>query len=542
MPTSNRKINHVFVIMLENRSFDNLLGLSDIAGNPPITNNYNVYCNEKYRVSAPAPTAMGTDPGHEVPDVLQQLTNLVQTGPNQPAGPNTWTPPIGPYPSHKFPTDFANGTGFAASYVENTDEDNPGPPAPEHIGDVMKCFSPQQLPVLNALVREFAVCTRWHSSLPGPTWPNRFFLHLATSSGLDCTPTNEQILQWFEPFSIGFPAPKGTIFQALKAKKLSYRFYQDRTNWDNYDSAFSDDPDRGKGLFGMGWIPQCCSLPGIHYHKEVWEMKKYFAHDLADGYQHAYTFIEPHYGDLHGETYQGGSSQHPMDDVYGGEALVKFVYESLRNSPIWNESLLIITYDEHGGFYDSVPPPPAVNPNDGSPKYGEKNSLNKFGLEFDQLGVRVPAIIVSPWIPETTVDDTPYDHTSVPATLERLFGMEPLTDRDKHANDVLHLLSLEMPRDNCPTELPAPVSSPQPRLRLGDEEIALLDIQPLPASGNLIGAMGVLAKIDHELSEELSPDPMLIREKVAQIKTRGQLKAYATEVAAKLQSHPKGRP
>jgi phospholipase C len=144
-----------------------------------------------------------------------------------------------------------------------------------------------------------------------------------------------------------------------------------------------------------------------------------------------YTFIEPNYGDIT-SSYRGGSSQHPMDDVYGGESLIKAEYEAIRNSPVWVTSLLIITYDEHGGFYDSVAPPAAAPPDDGSP-----STYNQWGFTFGQLGVRVPAVVVSPWIPAHTV----YDHSSAPATIERLFGLPPLNARDAAAHDVTALFS-----------------------------------------------------------------------------------------------------
>jgi phospholipase C len=120
------------------------------------------------------------------------------------------------------------------------------------------------------------------------------------------------------------------------------------------------------------------------------------------------------------------------------------VCEAIRNSPVWDTSLLIITYDEHGGFYDSVAPPAALPPNDGSP-----STYNQWGFAFAQLGVRVPAVVVSPWIAPHTVDHTVYDHSSVPATIERLFGLPPLTARDAAANDVTALFTEAHPRTDA---------------------------------------------------------------------------------------------
>src|SRR5262249_42533801 len=140
--------------------------------------------------------------------------------------------------------------------------------------------------------------------------------------------------------------------------------------------------------------------------------------DLQGDYPYQYTFIEPNYGDLTSGTYEGGSSQHPMDSVANGEQLIQTIYEAIRSSKVWDSSLLIIIYDEHGGFYDSFAPGAAVPPDDGSP-----GTYNQYGFNFAQLGVRVPAVVVSPWIAQGTVDHTTYDHSSVPATIESLFGL-----------------------------------------------------------------------------------------------------------------------
>ncbi len=114
--------------------------------------------------------------------------------------------------------------------------------------------------------------------------------------------------------------------------------------------------------------------------------------------------------------------------MHGGERLLAAVYSAIRNSPYWNTSLLLVLYDEHGGFYDSVAPPAAPPPND-DPTYG----YNTHGFDFTRFGVRVPAVAISPLIPPGTVDHTQYDHSSVPKLLEQLWGLEPLTQRAAQA-------------------------------------------------------------------------------------------------------------
>jgi hypothetical protein len=170
-----------------------------------------------------------------------------------------------------------------------------------------------------------------------------------------------------------------------------------------------------------------------------------------------FIFIEPKYG-KHDFAVTGpgdftcGNSMHPLDDVTRGEKLVKKVYETIRNSPHWEKSALLITIDEHGGFYDHVEPPAATPPGD----IGQISDSHN-GFKFDQLGVRVPAIVVSPYTRRGTIDHTVYDHASLLATLESYWKMKNLTQRDKVANDFLHLFSLDAPRTDAPTTTPEPL-------------------------------------------------------------------------------------
>jgi phospholipase C len=433
MLTPSPTITHVFVVMLENRSFDSMFAMSGIKGiTVATTQDSNSYNGETYHVQPSAPLSLPTDPGHEFPDAVEQL-----------CGQNAKYPPGGPFPP-------INNSGFVANYATTLSEGT-GLPPPSDFGDVMKCFAtPTQLPVLYQLATEFALCDQWHSSLPGLTWPNRFFVHGASSSGMDANPSNTQIAEWEVPGE-GFTYPNGSIYDALYAANIPYRFYNDSTDDALGYSLYSDDPQNGDAI---GAVPQVTSLSGVTA-LDIYSLRQ-FASDLQSPYPYPYTFIEPHYGDVRHDTYKGGSSQHPMDDVYGGEHLLASVYAAIRNSPYWDTSLLVITYDEHGGLYDSVAPcaatPPGDNPDDG---------YNVNGFNFELYGVRVPAIVVSPLIPAGTVDHTLYDHSSVLKTVEELFGLNPLTQRDAAANSVLKLLSLTTPRTDCPTSL----NSPAPLLK-----------------------------------------------------------------------------
>lgn len=507
-------ITHVFVVMLENRSFDSMFAMSRIKGiTAATTKNSNSYKDKTYLVQKGAPLSLPTDPGHEFLDVVEQLGGE--------GAQHKWKPG-GPYPP-------INNSGFVANYATTTDELTGTPPAKDW-GDVMACFdTPNQLQGLYQLATEFAICDQWYSSLPGLTWPNRFFLHGASSSGMDANPSTSQIEKWEVPW-FGFRYPKGSIYDALKTAGIPYRFYND-TNDSKLllgQSLFSDDPSKGSVI---GAVPQVSSLHGVEL-TEIYSLRQ-FASDLQGPYPYPYTFIEPHYGNVTNNTYEGGSSQHPMDDVYGGEYLLKAVYEAIRNSPYWDTSLLIITYDEHGGLYDSVAPGTATPP--GDKPYPVDYNVN--GFQFDLYGVRVPGILVSPLIPAGTIDHTPYDHTSVLKTLEELYGLNSLTKRDEHANSILKTLSCKTPRTDCPTTLN--VLTPRfmvAKLPITAEKRAQLAARPLPTSGNLVNTLHTLKKAEIALSGQTQPEIIAAHARFAAIQTRGDAAAYALSVLEKVRS------
>lgn len=425
---ASSKIQHVFVLMLENRAFDHMFGLSgitgvDIQGNPTVINGANPAVNTNIDPATAMPVGVSTpadfqlkgvdvDPGHEFGDALTCLCG---------AG-AVYNPIPGGYPP-------INNGGFIQNYL------NSGSSLPL----IMKCFDPAQLPVLNALAREFALCDYWFSSLPGPTWPNRFFLLAATSGGLDGSPSTLDIIQATTVEGYGFE--NGNVFDLLDANRIGWRVYEG----DDFPISFA--------LSGMD----------LNYLKGKFKKFDDFASDVKQaGFSDRFIFIEPKYGahefDVTGPgDFTCGNSMHPLDDVTGGEALVKQVYEAIRNSPCWENSVLLVTFDEHGGFYDHVAPPPAVPPGDSiNPSYVQNH------FQFDRLGIRVPAIVVSPFTGKGVIDHTLYDHTSMLKTIEAMFGMKNLTNRDKAANDFLHLLNLDTARSDPPATLPNPAVNPNP--------------------------------------------------------------------------------
>jgi phospholipase C len=483
-------IEHVYVLMLENRSFDHMLGFSNITGTDAETGDVtgidgltgsesNTFNGITYKVTRGADNRMPIDPDHEFPDIVHQL-----------CGPTAVYPPGGAYP----PID---NSGFVASYVASGGQD----PA-----EVMKCYTPEQLPVLHALAREFAVCDNWHASLPGPTWPNRMFVHAASAGGLDHSPTVAEIANW-EGIK-GFPFPKGNIFDSLKSAGIRRR------------------------LYGGDDFPMVAALQGIRLD----DIRHYslFANDLQQpGYRDQYIFIEPSYDVLN--NYKNGSSQHPLGDVTKGEALIKATYEAIRNSPVWNTSVLIVIWDEHGGFYDHAAPPAAPSPADGAPARYNQNDFT-----FEQYGPRVPAVVISPLIPKNVVDHRVYDHASVPATLENLFGLSALTARDANANRVDALCTLDTARGDAPTALPSPAASivaPTAALAAPSPNLATAAVaapnQPVN-QGNLPAVVHSALQQDLALSPPEARTAIVAR--VAHMVNRADALQYMSEVQQKLRS------
>ena len=214
--------------------------------------------------------------------------------------------------------------------------------------------------------------------------------------------------------------------------------------------------------------------------------------------------------------------------------MIKSTYEAIRNSAVWKNSLLIIAWDEHGGFFDHALPPAAVAPGDTTPTAEH----NKYGFTFEQYGPRVPAVVISPWIPRNVVDHRLYDHSSIPATVEKLFGIDPLTERDRAANSVLPLLSLDAARDNTPATLPSPAG-------IQGREMLSMVIAPSaiyaqatasrPRDSVNDGSLPVILQAAMRQDVQLSPpgERNRIIAKVAALKTRSDAAAYLAAVSAK---------
>jgi phospholipase C len=467
------KIDHIVVLMFENRSFDHLLGYQAL-GNPLIDGLANTPSNwqdpsNPNSIEIPVTRATGYgmpfDPGHEFGEVALQLY-----APGQPGGPVTMG-------------------GFVFSGMETADNFNDAI-------RVMEGFQPDQIPTLSALAQQFAVVNTWHASLPGPTWPNRFFVHAGTSGGLVDSPSTAQILA-------GFKFPNGTIFERLQSAQKKWRIYHDGLP----QSA------------GVDYLRPFYLAPLTRQFRDMDE----FWDDVGAGDLPEYSFIEPCYDT--GNSYISGNSMHPMNDIRKGEALLKQVYEAIRNSKLWTSTLLIITFDEHGGFYDHVAPPVVVPTGDDS-RYANP----KENFPFTRLGVRVPAILVSAYTQPTTVVGEPgsgaFDHTSILKTVETRFGLAPLTQRDAAARSLEVALNLSIARTDAPTTLPSPLTDAQ------STAVATPPLQPqVPAdaalSGNQQSLVDLALKCNLEMAHPSLHDGLIADH--AAVQTQGDAAQYLTK-------------
>jgi phospholipase C len=413
---------HFFVLMMENRSFDHVFGFSTINGldkaDPTRDFNIDPSTQKPIAVSLGADFSLynlDIDPYHEFPNVMRQLA-----GP----GPQHLDPTTHDYPTY-------TGKGFVDDYEANKAKDP---------GRIMHCFSPEKLPILNQLAEEFAICDHWFSSLPGPTWPNRFFMMAASSGGLTGSPTPKQIA--IATAFAGYHFENGNIFDAMDRKNIDWHIIEG----DKFPISFA--------LKGMNKN----ALKGRFV-----DISNFESLISSEKFKSQFIFIEPQYGthkyDVLGPgNYVGGNSMHPLDDVRKGELLIKQVYETIRKFPaVWEKSALLILFDEHGGFYDHAKPPSAVPPDQST-----NNAMSgQEPFKFDRLGVRVPALVISPLIPKAFVDHTIYDHTSALATAEKIFNFPSLTSRDAAAKDLLHLFTLDAPRTDTPLTLQNPQAMPE---------------------------------------------------------------------------------
>jgi phospholipase C len=394
-----RNLRHIVVLMMENRSFDHMLGalhkdnpaIDGLAGtesNPdstgvPVT----VSPNAEYQ------SQLDPDPDHHFPAADLQIFGGVTTAQD--------------------PNRQADMQGFVKSYFNQQH-------SVEHSHVIMNYFPPDKLPVLGTLAKQFAIFNRWFSSIPGPTLCNRAFAHYGTSFGQ----VSMDVFYWNKQFK--------SIYERLVAAGHSTRLYY-------YDEASS-------------------SLEVVNLLQNQPELFGTFQ-DFLDACKRNqlpdYCFIEPNYTDHDAPNGSGeliASDQHPDHDVRAGEQFIATVYSAIRNNPnLWPSTAILVVYDEHGGTYDHVPPP-ACTPDGFVAQPKATGTPDPF--HFDRLGVRVPAVLISPWIASGTVINETFEHASIPATITDYFigAYAERSPREIKASTFLNYLSRPTMRDDndCP--------------------------------------------------------------------------------------------
>ncbi|MGZ4383262.1 MAG: phospholipase C [Gaiellaceae bacterium] len=364
--TNLSKVEHIVVLMLENRSFDHMLGYLSLEGGrtdvdglkPGMANEWG---GRSYPVHHLDRTAFDPveDPDHSGEAVEVQIAGGAMSG-------------------------------FVDSFAAKLSQRGASGRDP---GLIMGYYNAADLPVYDHLAKEFCICQRWHCSVPGATWPNRLYSLTGRADGSrDDKPSGQPPLYDLHSF-----------VRHLDAHDVSWRWYSydpgtlrcaDRHYWLTHYERFAY-VDKTK----LSWKTEAEELPVID------AASASFLEDAANGHLPSVAWIDPNFKDLN--LYGGDSNDdHPPSDVVDGQHLVLAIYHALAASPQWQKTMLVVTYDEHGGFFDHVPPPAAE---DDDPKL--------FGL----YGLRVPALVVSPWVGRGSVSSTLFDHTSLIKTIRLRF-------------------------------------------------------------------------------------------------------------------------
>lgn len=428
-------IDHVVVLMMENRSLDNVLGWLYTPQNPPPR-------GQSFEGveggSIPVPPNGGPGGKSYLPS-----QGTVMTNPNPDPGEvyadvynqqfNTQLPPqLIPNTTAKPPM-----TGFVKDYANHN---------PTHPEIIMQGFGPQSLPVINGLAAGFAVCDFWYSSIPTQTFCNRSYVHAGTSSGY----VNNSWKTGPHFWDVGvFQNETPTVYNLLETAGVPWRIYYGSNPllcnaWltqgqiDRFFIPWDHDASDSR-FFGMDQLKTDAATPD----------------GSASGRNglRSYSFIEPAFLDF--PDYGPENDYHPPaeptnlvpSNTLNGEWLLYQVYETLfgDKAPNRDKTLLIVIFDEHGGTFDHVPPPQTVSPDGVVIPFSQPGGS---GFDFRRLGVRVPAVLISPLIPGGTVCHTPFDHTSAIATaLHRFLPGKTLLARETAARDVGEVLTGPLRKD-----------------------------------------------------------------------------------------------
>jgi phospholipase C len=480
-------VDHVVVIMFENRSFDNLLGRLYQAGEVPsfegvlgkdLSNPIPewaehgaerkvVPCGVAGDMNTPSP-----DPGEEYQHVNTQLFGLIDPPGNRGVRAAKMLPPYNaPSDPHQAPT----MDGFVADYISAFRAEIGRQPTYDQYAQIMAGYAPDQMPVLSALARSFTTFDHWYCEVPSQTFTNRSFLHAATSSGF--------VVNMSPPDAFPVHNNAETIFERLTARGLSWRVYCDPPSHVSFTGVIHASRLR-------------------RFFKSNFFTTNQFLEDAEKGELPEYSFIEPNllYGhnDMHPamDAILHGLALDPPSPLLGGEQMLARVYDAVRTSSSSSGSnalntLLLVTFDEPGGTYDHVPPPQVAPPDPSAPP-------GQYGFRFDRSGIRVPAVAISAWVPERTVASDEYRHTSVMRTLRERWSLGPaLTGRDATARDIAPVLSLAAPR--TPDQWPEVTARPVPEFHVS----LVPNASPMSTlqKGALFTLMAMGQKLGHSLPE-----------------------------------------
>lgn len=297
--------------------------------------------------------------------------------------------------------------------------------------EAINYYTQDQIRVFGTMAENFVLFDRWFASVPGPTNPNRAYLTSGTSHGHG---KND------EAFTV-YGLPQRSIFQQLSEKGISWMNYQNSTMGPglgfNPDAAF------------YSWTNTSGAAK-----TNIADLDRFYS-DAKAGTLPQFTYINPECC-----SYQ---SFHPPSPITLGETFIKGIYEAIRGSPQWEETLFILTFDEHGGFGDHVKPPTHVPAGDELTYTETAPDGKNMTFDFTRLGVRVPTLLISPWVGKGVIEHKgqnkggEYDHTSILGFLQELWGLDTLTPRSYWSSTFEHLIG-----DKLRTDTPATLPNPQP--------------------------------------------------------------------------------
>ena len=372
------EVEHIVVLMMENHSYDNYLGLLRRGdgftlgpGGAPVETNPYANGDRQRAFSMPTTCQLDAKPSQEWQASHQQFNN-------------------------------GKNDGFVIS-----------PSGPVAMG----YWGPTDLPFYYSLASTFPLGDRWFCSLLGQTNPNRRYLIAATSAGV----VDDDVAQ------LTIPAPNGTIFDRLEHFGISWRDYYHPSSSPTVGVYLSDPAATSPNVIAVDA----------------------FFNDVAAGTLPDFCIVDPNFGT--------GSEEDPQD-ISVGQAFAAQVINALMDSPSWQNTILVWTYDEHGGYYDHVPPPPAIAPDTIQPLVLDGESTYD---GFHRYGFRVPAAVISPFARANHVSSLVYDHTSILALVERKWNLPALTYRDANAHDLMDFLDFQHPGFRDPPRLAKPLKWPQ---------------------------------------------------------------------------------